>query len=95
MAINKDVMGITMQINEEFINNLAKQMVSESIMATIDGGKSYKAKASTFRFNNSGVRVYCERNFMGRIGFEGIFGKTVFLTREEAEAAMDGGQENE
>lgn len=54
----------------------------------VDGGKSYKAKASAFRFNESGVRVYCERNFMGRIGFEGIFGRTVFLTREEAEAAL-------
>lgn len=30
-----------MQINEEFINNLAKQMVSESIMATIGGGDKF------------------------------------------------------
>lgn len=56
----------------------------------IDGGKSYKAKASTFRFNESGVRIYCERNLMGYIGFEGIYGKTVFLTREEAEKALEG-----
>lgn len=54
----------------------------------IDGYKSYKAKAHTFRFNGSGVRVYCERKFMGITGFEGIYGKTVFLTREEAEAAL-------
>jgi hypothetical protein len=54
----------------------------------IDGGKSYKAKAAAFRFNQSGVRIYCERNFMGLVGFEGIYGKTVFLTREEAEAAL-------
>lgn len=60
----------------------------------IDDGKSYKAKVSTFRFNNSGVRVYCERNFMGRIGFEGILGKTVFLTREEAQAELKGGQDD-
>lgn len=58
----------------------------------IDGGRCNKAKAATFRFNNSGVRVYCGRNFMGRVGFEGIYGKTVFLTREEAEAALKGGQ---
>ena len=32
---------MTMQINEEFINNLAKQMVSESIMATIGGGDKF------------------------------------------------------
>lgn len=55
----------------------------------IDGEKSYKAKAVTFRINESGVRVYCERNFMGYIGFEGIYGKTVFLSREEAEKALD------
>ena len=30
-----------MQINEEFINNLAKQLVSESIMATIGGGDKF------------------------------------------------------
>ena len=54
----------------------------------IDGGKIYKAKASVFRINKSGVRVYCERRFMGHVGFDGIYGKTVFLTREEAEAAL-------
>ena len=54
----------------------------------IDGGKSYKAKAVAFRINGSGLRVYCERNFMGHIGFEGVYGITVFLTREEAEAAL-------
>lgn len=57
----------------------------------IDGHKSYKAKAHTFRFNESGVLVYCERNFMGCTGFEGIYGKTVFLTREEAEATLSKG----
>ena len=36
--VEKNALGMTMQINEEFINNLAKQMVSESIMATIGGG---------------------------------------------------------
>lgn len=55
----------------------------------IDGGKSYKAKAILFRVNQSGIRVYCERHFMGLVGFEGIYGKTVFLTREEAEAAIN------
>lgn len=59
----------------------------------IDDGKSYKAKAITFRVNKSGIRVYCERNFMGYVGFEGIYGKTVFLTREEAEAALKGGRD--
>ena len=39
--IEKNAMGMTMQINEEFINNLAKQMVSESIMATIGGGDKF------------------------------------------------------
>ena len=57
----------------------------------IDGGKSYKAKVSSLRINESGVRVYCERNFMGYIGFEGIYGKTVFLTREEAEGEKTDG----
>lgn len=56
----------------------------------IDGGKSYKAKASAFRFNESGIRVYCERNYMGYVGFEGIYGKTVFFTHEEAEKALKG-----
>lgn len=56
----------------------------------INGYGIYKAKATTFRFNESGIRVYCERKFMGVIGFEGIYGKTVFLTREEAEAALKG-----
>lgn len=54
----------------------------------------YKAKAVEFRYNKSGVRVYCERKFMGLIGFEGIYGKTVFLTREDAEKALEG-MENE
>ena len=39
--IEKNALGMTMQINEEFINNLAKQMVSESIMATIGGGDKF------------------------------------------------------
>ncbi len=39
--MDKNVMGMTMQINEDFINNLAKQMVSESIMATIGGGDKF------------------------------------------------------
>lgn len=39
--IEKSALGMTMQINEEFINNLAKQMVSESIMATIGGGDKF------------------------------------------------------
>lgn len=60
------------------------------IVYYIDGGKSYKAKSAAFRINESGVRVYCERNFMGYIGFEGIYGKTVFLTCKEAEAALKG-----
>jgi len=56
----------------------------------IDGGKSYKAKAAAFRFNQSGVRIYCERNFTGLVVFEGIYGKTVFLTSEAAKAALKG-----
>lgn len=59
----------------------------------ITGSGIYKAKVVTFRVNESDVRVYCERNFMGLIGFEGVYGKTVFLTREEAEAALKGGQD--
>ncbi len=55
----------------------------------ITGYGIYKAKAITFRFNKSGIRVYCERKYMGVIGFEGIYGKTVFLSREEAEAALE------
>lgn len=39
--IEKSALGMTMQINEEFINNLTKQMVSESIMATIGGGDKF------------------------------------------------------
>ena len=39
--VEKNALGMTMQINEEFINNLAKQMVSESIMATIGGGNKF------------------------------------------------------
>lgn len=39
--IEKNALGMTMQINEDFINNLAKQMVSESIMATIGGGDKF------------------------------------------------------
>lgn len=39
--VGKNALGMTMQINEEFINNLAKQMVSESIMATIGGGDKF------------------------------------------------------
>ena len=39
--VEKNALGMTMQINEEFINNLAKQMVSESIMATIGGGDKF------------------------------------------------------
>ena len=39
--VEKSALGMTMQINEEFINNLAKQMVSESIMATIGGGDKF------------------------------------------------------
>ena len=41
MAIDKNVMGMSLQMNEEFINNLAKQMVSESIMETIGGGDKF------------------------------------------------------
>ncbi len=41
MAIEKNALGMTMQINEDFINNLAKQLVSESIMATIGGGDKF------------------------------------------------------
>ena len=37
----KSVMGMTFQMNEEFINNLAKQMVTESIMETIGGGERF------------------------------------------------------
>ena len=37
----KSVMGMTFQMNEEFINNLAKQMVTESIMETIGGGEKF------------------------------------------------------
>ena len=39
--VEKNALGMTMQINEEFINDLAKQMVSESIMATIGGGDKF------------------------------------------------------
>ena len=39
--VEKNALGMTMQINEDFINNLAKQMVSESIMATIGGGDKF------------------------------------------------------
>ena len=39
--IEKNALGLTMQMNEEFINNLARQMVSESIMATIGGGDKF------------------------------------------------------
>ena len=39
--VEKNALGMTMQINEEFINNLAKQMVAESIMATIGGGDKF------------------------------------------------------
>lgn len=39
--VEKSAFGMTMQINEDFINNLAKQMVSESIMATIGGGDKF------------------------------------------------------
>lgn len=39
--VEKNALGMTMQINEEFINNLAKQLVSESIMATIGGGDKF------------------------------------------------------
>ena len=60
----------------------------------ISAGKSYKAKASMFRVNKSGLRVYCERNYMGCVGFDGIYGKTVFLNREEAEAALKGERED-
>lgn len=41
MAIDKNVMGMSLQMNEEFITNLAKQMVSESIMETIGGGNKF------------------------------------------------------
>lgn len=41
MAIDKNVMGMSLQLNEEFITNLAKQMVSESIMETIGGGNKF------------------------------------------------------
>ena len=44
--IEKNALGMTMQINEEFINNLAKQMVSESIMATIGGGDKFVQQIS-------------------------------------------------
>lgn len=37
--VEKNALGMT--INEEFINNLAKQLVSESIMATIGGGDKF------------------------------------------------------
>lgn len=39
--VEKNALGMTMQINEKFINDLAKQMVSESIMATIGGGDKF------------------------------------------------------
>lgn len=54
----------------------------------VDGGRSYKAKATAFRVNKFGLRIHCWRNFMGCIEFDGIYGITVFLTREEAEAAL-------
>jgi len=41
MAIDKNVMGMSLQMNEEFITNLAKQMVSESIMETLGGGNKF------------------------------------------------------
>lgn len=39
--VEKNALGMTMQINEDFINNLAKQLVSEAIMATIGGGDKF------------------------------------------------------
>ena len=41
MAYEKQAMGMTMQVSEEFINNIAKQIVSESIMTTIGGGDRF------------------------------------------------------
>lgn len=37
----KQALGMTMQINQEFINNLAEQIVSESLMATLNGSDKF------------------------------------------------------
>lgn len=41
MAIEKQALGMTMQINEEFIENLAREMVSESLLKTLGGGDKF------------------------------------------------------
>lgn len=49
--INKEALGMTMQINEEFINNLATQMVSESLMATLGGSDKFVEQIVRELFN--------------------------------------------
>ena len=69
MTIQKDALGMTMQINEEFINNLATQLVSESVMATIGGGdkfvKQIVSEILNTKVDESGnVRTYGERTYL-------------------------------
>lgn len=41
MVNEKQALGMTMQINQEFINSLAEQIVSESLMTTLGGGDKF------------------------------------------------------
>lgn len=41
MANEKQALGMTMQISQEFIDNLAENIVSESLMATLGGSDKF------------------------------------------------------
>lgn len=41
MANEKQALGMTMQINQEFIENIARDLVSESLLKTLGGGDKF------------------------------------------------------
>lgn len=49
-----------------------------------------ESKARGFHINEDGLRTQLDCNWQGNHGTYGRFGKTIFLAREEAEAALKG-----
>lgn len=65
------------------------------ILAGFNGRKYEKDICEGFYIGGDGVVQVRVRNMKGNHGTYGVMGETVFLTREEAEAALKGGIKNE
>ena len=48
-----------------------------------------KAKVISFQTSHNGLQVNCQWAFFGYVGFDGLYGETVFLTEEEAKAKVE------